>query len=185
MSDSNDPAAPIVGECGMCNGPLRLAESDDRAVCGDCGQRYVFGQRELLTLVEDDRLPIQSVEVDAEPGIGCTVVIIAQGEDELAALDAVILAHSMWLDYMDKANLGQSASNDAARQLRAEDDSSMITEPHYTQRAQFRRIRHDVPTMAEWARLEHKAQGGGGADDADREERRRLAREAMEAPGRE
>ena len=64
-----------------------------------------------------DELPVQRVEVLPEPGYPVTVVIIAQGEDELAALDGVVLAHGVWLDIMDKANqLGPADEHAHARE---------------------------------------------------------------------
>jgi hypothetical protein len=128
----------------------------------------------------DGEMPVQQMEVLPEPGYPVTVLIMAQGETEEAALDAVILGHSLWLDWMDKADqLGTEDMHADARQLRDMDDATLAVEPHYTQRAQLRRVRHDVPTMAEWVKAQHAAQGGGGADDAARAERAAAARAAQ------
>jgi glycosyltransferase A (GT-A) superfamily protein (DUF2064 family) len=127
-----------------------------------------YEDRTTLELV-DGELPVQHLEILPEPGYPVTVVIMAQGEDEAAAMDAIVLGHSLWLDWMDKADqLGTDDAHADARKLRDEDDSTLAVQPHYTQRAMVRRVRADVPTMAEWVRAQHVAQGGGGADAADR-----------------
>ena len=110
-----------------------------------------------------DELPVQRVEVLPEPGYPVTVVIIAQGEDELAALDGVVLAHGVWLDIMDKANqLGPADEHAHARDAREKDDTAVVVE---------------------WARRQHEVAGGAGTSDEEREARKDEARAAMRDRG--
>lgn len=171
MNEHEDPGTgepmegiPVPPDGTMAE--LHAAQSDETEA--DNGERYV----DSSGLHELDEMPVQRVEVLPEMGLPVTVVIIAHGEDEETALDAVMLAHGTWLDYMNRADeLTLDDSSDLARQLRMADDGALLVEPHYTMRAQIRRVRHDVPTMNEHAKAQHQARGGAGATDADRDAR--------------